>query len=143
MEGDGQMNSRRARKAATVALVALAVLGVRAASASGLGMSPQELLVGNTTAEQCSSSQVTVDYDVAYDAELKGYGISAAQLSGLDERCQGYDLIVSLSGPGGATLAEMTTVVDGAEMRVEVPAATPVSAEQLAGVAVVLRGAEV
>jgi hypothetical protein len=106
-------------------------------------MSPQELLVGNTATEQCSSSQVTVDYDVAYDVELRGYGISAAQLSGLGERCQGYDLIVSLSGPGGATLAEMTTVVDGEEMRIEVPAGTPVSAEQLAGVAVVLRGAEV
>ena len=134
------MNSRKARKAATVALVAVAVLGVRAASASGLGMDPMELLVGSTTAEQCNSSQVTVDYDVAYDAGLKGYGISAAQLSGLDERCQGYDLIVSLSGPGGATLAEMTAVVSGAEMLVQVPVGTPVAAEQLTGVSVVLKG---
>jgi len=134
------MNSRKSRKAAAVALIALAGLGVRTASAAGGDFSAKEILIGSSTAEQCNSSQVTVDYDVAYDAALKGYGVSAAQLSGLDERCQGYDLIVSLSGAGGATLAEMTTVVSGVEMLVQVPAGTPVAAEQLTGVSVVLKG---
>jgi len=142
MEGMDSMDTRRSRKAAAVALVALAVLGIRAASAAGVGAGPQELFVGNETAEQCSSSAVTVDYDVAYDAALSGYGITAAHLSGLDERCLGYDVIVSLNGSGGTRLAELTAVVDGEEMRVEVPAATPVSAEHLAGVAVVLKSAE-
>lgn len=135
------MNSRRTRKAAAVALVALAVVGLRTASAAGVG--GEELFIGSSTAEQCNSSQINIDYDVAYDAALKGYGVSAAQLSGLDEQCEGYTVTVSLSGPGGATLAEMTAVVNGEDMRVEVPAATPVAAEHLAGVAVVLRGAEV
>jgi len=106
-------------------------------------MSPQEILVGGGAAgEQCSSSQVEVDYDVAYDAELLGYGVTAAQLSGLDEQCEGYDVSVSLSGPGGGTLAEMTVAVSGTEMRVEVPAGTPVAAEQLTGVSVVLSSVE-
>jgi len=83
-----------------------------------------------------------VDYDVAYDATLGGYGIAAAQLSGLDAQCEGFELIVSLSGPGGATLAEMTTSVSGTNMRVEVPAGSPVAAEQLTGVSVVLRSVE-
>ena len=105
-------------------------------------MSPQEVLVGSSTAEQCNSSQVTVDYDVAYVAELSGYGVTAAQLSGLAAECEGYDVIVSLSGPGGASLAEMTAAVSGTQMRVEVPAGSPVAAEQLAGVSVVLRSVE-
>ncbi len=133
------MDSRISRKVASVALVALAVLGVRTASAAGMGMSPEQIVVGSGAAQQCSSSQVKVDYDVAYVAELKGYGVTAAQLSGLDAQCQGYDVIVSLSGPGGVTLAEMTAAVDGTAMRVEVPAGSPVSAEQLAGVSVVLK----
>lgn len=137
------MNSRTSRKAAAVALMALAVLGVRTASAAGVGMSPQEILVGSGAAgEQCSSSQIDVDYDVAYDVELSGYGVIAAQLSGLDERCEGYDVIVSLSGPGGATLVEMTAAVSGTQMRVEVPAGSPVAAEQLTGVSVVLSSVE-
>ena len=136
------MNTRVARKAAAVALVGLAAVGVRTASAAGSLGDPFEILIGNEATAACSSSQISVDYDVAYDAALRGYGVTAAQLSGLDERCEGWDVIVSLSGPGGAVLAEMTAVVAGEEMRVEVPSATPVAAEHLAGVAVVLRGAE-
>lgn len=136
------MISYRNRKAASVALVAVALVGVRTASAAGAGLGGQAILIGSGTAEQCGSSQVQIDYDVAYDAALQGYGVSAARLSGLDERCQGYDVVVSLSGPGGAALAEMTAVVDASQMRVVVPAATPVAAEQLTGVSIVLVEAE-
>ena len=135
------MNSQRNRKAAAVALVAVALVGVRAASAAGADLGGQQIMIGSSSAEQCSSSQVQVDYDVAYDASLRGYGVSAARLSGLDERCQGYDAVVTLSGPGGAPLAEVTAVVDASTMRVVVPAISPVSAEQLTGVSVVLRDA--
>ena len=129
------------RKVASAALVGVALIGLRAASAAGVGR-PQEIFIGGDAAEQCSSSQVNVDYDVAYSAALRGYGVAAAQLSGLDEQCQGYQVTVSLSGPGGAQLAEMTAVVNGEQMRLEVPAQTAVSAEHLTGVSVVLRSAE-
>ena len=136
------MNTRAARKVAAIALVGLAAFGVRTASAAGAAGDPLEILVGGGDTAQCSSSQVSVDYDVAYDATLMGYGVTAALLSGLDVRCEGWDVTVSLNGPGGATLAEMTTVVAGDQVRVEVPAGSPVAAEHLAGVAVVLSGAE-
>ncbi len=136
------MNPRAARKVAAVALVGLAAFGVRTASAAGAVGDPFQILVGGGDTEQCGSSQVSVDYDVAYDATLMGYGVTAALLSGLDARCEGWDVTVSLNGPGGATLAEMTTVVAGEQVRVEVPADSPVAAEQVAGVAVVLKGAE-
>jgi hypothetical protein len=136
------MKSRTCRKVVSVSFVALAAIGVRTASAAGAGLDSEQILIGSSTAEQCNSSQISIDYEVAYDAALKGYGVSAAQLSGLDERCQGYDITVSLSGPGGVALAEMTVPVDGQEMRIEVPVATPVAAEQLAGVAVVLTSAQ-
>ena len=136
------MNTRAARKVAAIALVGLAAFGVRTATAAGAAGDPLEILVGGGDTAQCSSSQVSVDYDVAYDATLMGYGVTAALLSGLDARCEGWDVTVSLNGPGGATLAEMTTVVAGDQVRVEVPAGSPVAAEHLAGVAVVLSGAE-
>ena len=133
------MTSQRNRKAAAVALVALAMVGVRTASAAGADLGGQQILIGDSSAEQCSSSQVQIDYDVAYDAALQGYGVDAAQLSGLSERCQGYDVVVTLSGPGGVALAEVTAVVDASDMRVVVPVETPVAAEQLTGVSIVLR----
>ena len=136
------MNSHKNRKAASVALVAVALLGVRAASAAGADLDGQQILIGSSTNAECSTSQVQIDYDVAYDATLQGFGVSAAQLSGLDERCQGYDVIVSLSGPGGVALAEIAAVVDGSQMRVEVPVTTPVAAEQLTGVSIVLKETE-
>lgn len=135
------MLKRRNRKAASVALVAVAMIGLRTASAAGADLGGQDILIGDDAAAQCSSSQVTVDYDVAYDAALQGYGVSAARLSGLGERCQGYDVVVTLSGPGGAPLAEMTAVVASSEMDVVVPAETPVGADQLTGVSVVLKEA--
>ena len=135
------MKSRMFKKVVSVSLMALAAIGVRAASAAGAGLDSEQILIGSSTAEQCNSSQISINYEVAYDAVLKGFGVSAAQLSGLDERCQGYEITVSLSGPGGVALAEMTAAVDGHEMRIAVPVATPVAAEQLAGVAVVLASA--
>ncbi len=128
------------RRAASVALLALALLGVRSVGAFGAdGMGPS-VLVGAATDGGCSTSAILVDYDLAYDVDLQGYGVSAARLSGLDARCQGHDLLVTLNGPGGVPLAEMSTAVDAMQIRVAVPAGTPVSAEQLTGVSVVLSG---
>lgn len=133
------MGSRH-RKAASVALVAVALVGVRVASAAGVDLGGQQILVGDQGAQACGASAVQVDYDVIYVAELGGYGVGAAQLSGLDAQCVGYDVVVTLSGPGGVALAEVAAVVDGERMSVPVPVA--VSAEQLTGVSVVLEAAE-
>lgn len=136
------MNSR-ARKAASVALVAAALVGVRTASAAGVDLGGQQILVGQDETQGCDSSEVGVEYDVAYDAALQGYGVSAARLSGLDAACQGHDVVVTLSGPGGVALAEVTAVVAGSQMTVSVPAVSPVPAEQLTGVSVALSDVEV
>lgn len=132
------MKNASARRAASVALLALALLGVRAAGALGADAYGSAILVGGTGNDDCGRSTIAVDYDVDFDLDLQGYGVSAARLSGLDERCQGYDVVVTLNGPGGVPLAEMARQVDATRMRVAVPADTPVSAEQLTGVSVVL-----
>ena len=75
-----------------------------------------------------------------YVGRARVCGLDWATLSGLDERCQGFDVVVSLNGPGGVLLAEMTSAVEATRMRVAVPVGTPVAAEQLTGVSVVLRG---
>lgn len=135
------MLSSRNRKAASVALAALAVVGVRFASAAGADLPGENILVGNDGATDCSTAPITIDYDVAYDAALRGYAVSAARLSGLDEHCAGYDAIVTLQGPGGDPLAELSDVVDGSDMRLVVPAGSPVSAAGLTGVSLVLKEA--
>ncbi|MBX9245790.1 hypothetical protein ICW40_13360 [Actinotalea ferrariae] len=117
--------------------MALALVGVRTASAAGIDLGGQQILVGEDESQGCSSSTVGIDYDVAYDAALQGYGVSAAELSGLGA-CQGQDVVVTLSGPGGVALAELSAVVGGSEMTVAVPATTPVPAEQLTGVSITL-----
>ncbi len=132
------MNHAAARRAASVALLALALLGVRAAGASGAGALDASILVGGTSDGGCGASQVAVDYDTTYDIDLHGYGVSAARLSGLDERCHGYDVVVTLNGPGGVPLARLSGQVEATQIRVAVPASTPVPAEQLTGVSVVL-----
>lgn len=135
------MTSSTQRRATSVALLAVALIGLRTAGATS-----NDLLVGGTiqsgadSEAPCGTSVVTIDYDVDYDSDLQGYGVSAARLSGLDERCQGFDVVVSLNGPGGVLLAEMTSAVEATRMRVAVPVGTPVAAEQLTGVSVVLRG---
>lgn len=139
MEGD-TVSSARTRRATAVALVGMALAALPTAGALGSGMSIPALLVGSSLADPCTSSVIEVEYDLAYDVDLGGYGVSAARLSGLDERCQGYDVVVSLNGPGGVRLAEMTAVVEATRVRVAVPAKTPVPAEQLTGVSVVLSG---
>ncbi len=135
------MLSKKSRQAASVALVALAVLGLRAASAAGADLPGGNILIGNDGATQCSTAPVTIDYDVAYDAALRGHAVSAARLSGLDEHCAGYEAVVTLQGPAGAPLAELTGVVDGSDLRLVVPAGSPVGAEGLTGVSLVLKEA--
>ncbi|NTW40679.1 MAG: hypothetical protein HGA44_12470, partial [Cellulomonadaceae bacterium] len=131
------MTSTKTRRAASVALVGAALVGLQTASAIGADLDGRDLFVGADSVDTCSSSAITVDYDVDYDSDLQGYGVSAAELSGFDAQCQGYDLIVSLNGPGGVPLAEMTSAVEATRVRVAVPAGTPVAAEQLTGVSVV------
>src|SRR5690606_5013145 len=80
--GGGQVNSRKNRKAASVARAALALLGVRAASAAGFEVGGQDVRVGVDTAEQCSSAQAQVEYNVEGDKTMKGYGVRAARLQG-------------------------------------------------------------
>ena len=134
------MNSAASRRATAVALMVLALVGVPTANALGAGISVPALLVGEQGAPGCSSSVVDVGYDVEYDADLGGFGVVGVWLSGLDERCQGYDAIVSLKGSGGTRLAEMTVQIEATRMRVAVPAEQPVLAEQLTGVSLVLGG---
>ena len=132
------MNHAAARRAASVALLALALIGVRAAGAFGSDSLGGSILVGGSSDDGCGTSQIAIDYDTAYDVDLHGYGVSAARLSGLDERCHGYDIVVTLNGPGGVPLATLSGQVDATQVRVAVPAISPVSAELLTGVSIVL-----
>lgn len=134
------MTSTRIRKAASVAILVAALGGLRTAGALGSDGTGMAIFLGDDQAAACGASQVMIDYDVDYDVDLQGYGVSAARLSGLDARCQGYDVVVSLNGPGGVQLAEMTEQVETTQLSVVVPAGTPVGAEQLTGVSIVLRG---
>jgi hypothetical protein len=127
------------RRAISVALAVGAMAGLPVAGALGAGTPHPVLFGADTDVESCGTSAIKVDYEIAYDQSLRGYGVSAALLSGLDEHCEGRDVVVSLDGPGGVPLAEMTAQVTSTRMRVGTPVGTPVAVEQLTGVSVVLR----
>jgi hypothetical protein len=125
-----------------VTLLVAALGSLPVGHALGASFSTPALLVGESASEPCGDQTVDVDYDVAYNVDLGGFGISDVQLSGLGDHCEGYTVSVALEGLGGVPLAEMTTEVAAAQVSVAVPAGTPVSAEQLTGVSVVLKRGE-
>lgn len=115
-------------------VVALAAFGVHTAQAA-----PDNVLVGSAEASACSQALVTVDYDVAYSPEAGGYAVTAAHVSGLDPTCA-TTVTVSLTGPNGAALLELTSPVVAATATLAIPRGTPVRAEAVSGVSVVLSG---
>lgn len=129
------MLSRKHLTAIGSLVVAVAALGIRAAQAAA----PEDLLVGTSDATACSEALVTVDYDVAYSPTLGGYAVTAAHVSGLDPQCAGT-LTVSLTGPRGAPLLELSSPVAAATATLAVPPGTPVRAEAVFGVSVALSG---
>lgn len=127
------MLSNKHRIAASTVLVAVAMFGVRTAQAA-----PADVLVGASQTSSCASSHVLVDYDVAYSTDAGGYTVDAVTVTGLGEGCLGADLTVTVTGPNGAPLLELSSPVAAATATLAVPPGTLVRAEAISGVSVVL-----
>ena len=130
--------NRSNRTALAVAMAGLAVVALRPLAAAGADAWGQSVVVGAGAVDRCSSEAVNVKYILGYVAEIGGYGVTAVDLTGMAAQCVGRDVDVTLTGADWAPLAALTARVTASEMRLDVPAAAPVSAEKLTGVSMVI-----
>lgn len=119
-------------------MLGIVLAGVTAAHASGAPLDPLAVLTSSSQVSSCQESGVSVEYDVAYSAELGGYAVVATHLDGLATGCDGQSATVVLSGIDGRPLAELTSRIDGggARLTMPVPDHSPVPAADLTSVAV-------
>lgn len=127
------MLSSKHRIVASTVLAAVALLGVRTAQAA-----TGDVLIGDGSTSACSSSQVRVDYAVAYSPAAVGYAVTTATVTGLDPGCAGSQLTVTVADAAGAPLTEVTATVDGTAL--VIPVVDVVPAEDVVGVSVVVAG---
>ncbi|HEY0215800.1 MAG TPA: hypothetical protein VGC57_05360 [Cellulomonas sp.] len=100
--------SIRARRAVGVTLAWLGCVGLAVSMARAMTWDGLET---SAPAGSCVVSEISVGYDVDYDAVLGGYGITAASLSDVPVGCEGRELALTLRGSADQALAEARTAV--------------------------------
>jgi hypothetical protein len=109
------------------------------ASASSLGgINTEQLGTSADVVASCDTDGVTVEYTTAFSNGA--YRVTAVDLSDIDEACEGQNLTVTLFDGPNASLAEKSGAVGGATQTLTL--GTPVDAEDVNGVAVVISGDE-
>ncbi len=100
--GQGLHGSRR------TAGVLLACLGCAGLALSVGRAFAQDDLLGPPLAG-CAVHDLTVGYDVGYDATLGGYAVTRAHVAGVPESCAGRLVALTLIGPDHTQLTEVRT----------------------------------
>ena len=88
------------------ALAGVVVFGAVTAFAAGFTVTSTTVVSGNATVAACNSS-ASVSYTTAWDATLPGYAVATAPVT-TGAGCGSMAYKVSLTGTGGAQLAEQT-----------------------------------
>jgi hypothetical protein len=126
------------RSAVVLLAVVLGLAGVRGAAAAGVNVLGQSLGAGSGGVGQCSSQGIDVGYGVGYSEKVGGFAVTSVTLTGISAECVGRHVAVALAGSDGKPMASVKGQVSGADTTITVPVSTPVSAEQLGGVSVVI-----
>lgn len=107
------------------------------ASASSLGgVTTQQLGTSADVVASCDTDGVEVAYTTAFAGGE--YGVTEAKLSGIDAKCAGQTVTVTLFDKADKSLAEVSDTNKGAAQTLEL--ASAVDAESVEGVAVVISG---
>lgn len=123
-----------ARRLVAVALVALATLGVREA----LAQSGDSLLQGASRAGGCAA--LSVGYVVDYVPALRGYGVTGAELTGMEPECEGRTVRVTFTSDDGSLLARATARIAAPRTAVVLADPAAIDASRVAGVSVAVLG---
>lgn len=115
----------------------IAAFGAVTASASSLGgVTATDLGTSASVVASCDTDGVGVTYTTAYSAGQ--YRVSEVKLSGIASTCAGKNVTATLFDGGQLSLAEKSGANSGATQTLTL--ATPVPAESVKGVAVVIAG---
>ena len=137
------MTSSKRRKTAALALAFVGVAGLSIASAAQLSLGTGSLGAGTTVVESC---QISGPIEVGFANEfvdgttaLPGeYETTTVVLNGVDETCVGKNYKVTLTDEDGAAIGDVVPAEIGAAGTVTIPLVSPVSAQAVTGVAVVI-----
>ena len=109
------------------------------ASASSLGgINTEQLGTSADVVASCDTDGVTVEYVTAFSNGA--YRVTDVKLSDVDDKCDKQNLTLTLFDGADASLTEVTGAAEKGAQSVEL--ATPVDAEKVEGVAVVISGDE-
>lgn len=134
------------KRVAVALLGGLAVAGVAGASAASLGgLDSESLGSDDQVVAACDTDGIDVAYTTSFDATDNRYEVTAVELSDVAEDCDGLALDLTLrgdhdddAGTADETLtSESTSSGEGA---FSVSLTTPVSAEALKGISIVISG---
>lgn len=107
--------------------------------AASLNLTSDTLGAANTVVAACQTGTMNASYTPTYSAALPGYVVTTVTVNGLGASCYGKTFKVTLSGPGNASLAEVTgtTPTTGSSFSATFAG---VNAANVTGVAVVIAG---
>jgi hypothetical protein len=130
---------RNSRRAVIASVVGLAATGGILASAAALSVNANTLGAGTSVIASCDTDGVTVSYTSAYNAAAGAYRTTAAVISGIAAACDAKSIDVTVSGAGGASLANGTgTIAAGGTHTVTF--ASAVDPALITGAAIVITG---
>jgi hypothetical protein len=127
------------------AVVAFTVFGAVSAFASTLNVGANGLSAGSAPVGSCrqSGTPITASYTAAYDSTVGGYEVTGVTVMGMDPRCDGKTVSVTLAGASNASLASGTATYDSADSNTSVVfaslSATPPVAD-VTGISVAIDG---
>lgn len=132
------MARTKRRKAAALALVAVGVAGLSIASAAQLNLNSASLGAGMTAVASCQEEPIDVGFANSYSTAAERYDATAVTLSNVQEACQGLSLKITLTDADGVVLGTELTGTVATAASGSYALSTPVSAEDVTGVAVVI-----
>lgn len=128
---------RISRNKAIAVLVGVVVAGVVGASASTLGGLGSDTLGADTgVVASCDTDGIGVSYTTSLGSA--GYVVTAVEFTGVAAACDGLDFSAELTGTGGSLAGGSGTAAAGSFSWTP---STPVPAEDITGVALVITGA--
>ena len=126
-------------------VVAFAICGAVSAFAATLNVGATGLSAGNAAVASCrqSGTPITANYTAAYDSAIAGYKVTGVTVTGMDPRCDGKTIDVTITGASNAAVATGTATYDAAGSNTSIViaslSATPPAAE-VTGISVAING---
>jgi hypothetical protein len=123
-------------------LAGLAVAGIVGGGTYGfaatLGVTSDNLGAGDSIVASCDTDGLTADYTAVYSATANAYEVTTVELGGVAVACNTQQVQITLSGAANSSLNETTATVNAVSGAQTITLSTPVSAQSVTGLHVVI-----